>query len=76
MYRRNKLRSINYRISAQSLQGRYSVPLLVVVLLFSVALFFAAGVLVGADGRLDRIVAQKHLSILIQVIETFRFRPV
>lgn len=50
--------------------------LLNVSLLFILAVFLAAGVFVHADGRLDRIVAQQHFRVLVQIIETFRFRPV
>lgn len=51
------------------------IELLLHLLLLVVAVFVAAGVFVKADGRLDRIVAQEHLCVLVQVIETSRFRP-
>lgn len=51
------------------------VQLLLHLFLFIIAVFIAAGVFVKADGRLDRIVAQEHFCILVQIIETSRFGP-
>lgn len=51
------------------------IELLLHLLLLLIAVFVAAGVFVKADGRLDRIVAQEHFCVLVQIIETSRFRP-
>lgn len=52
-----------------------SVQLLLHLLLFVIAVFITAGVLVKADGCLHRIVAQQHFCVLVQIIEASRFRP-
>lgn len=52
------------------------VELFLNLLIFILAVFVTAGVFIGGDGRLDRIVAQQHFCIPVQIIETSRFRPV
>lgn len=51
------------------------VQLLLHLLLFILAVFVAAGVFIRTDSRLDRIIAQEHFCVPVQIIETFRFRP-
>lgn len=76
----NKLKEIYYHIMKQfvfnGLREPHLVQLLFYLLLFIIAVFIAAGVFVGADGRLNRIVAQEHFCFLVQIIEPSRFRPV
>lgn len=78
---RNKLRelyiiTLGKGLSSKISRGGHLVQLLVHLLLFVVAVVVAAGVLVDADGRLDRIVAQEHFCVLVHVIEASGFRPV
>lgn len=54
---------------------RRLVQLLFHLFLFILAVFIAAGVFISTDGCLDRIVAQEHFCVPVQIIETFRFWP-
>lgn len=40
-----------------------------------IAVFITGGIFIKADGRLDRIVAQEHFGVLVQIIEKSGFRP-
>ncbi len=76
----NKLRKIYYKIMQQLVLDSLREPRLVqlflhCLLLFIIAVVLTAGVCINADGRLDRIVAQEHLCVLVQIIETSGLWP-
>lgn len=52
-----------------------SIQLLFHFLFIVIVVFITGGFFIKADGRLDRIVAQEHFGVLVQIIETSGFRP-
>lgn len=55
---------------------RHLVPLLFNLLLVIIVVFVAAGVFVGADCCLHRIVAKEYFCVPVQIIKASRFWPV